>query len=97
MFNNKPKKSSTTTDDDKGAKTSGVPYTPDALLALLAKQQYKDDTWKPSVINYRASGVPAVQTQLAGTQYYDTTDNQYMAPGYEHLRDITIKKDLALS
>lgn len=74
---------------------SGMPYTPEALASLMAQQQIrKPDEWKPSIINYQASGVPSVQTQLAGTQHYDTTANQFVAPGYEHLKELSIKKDL---
>ena len=74
---------------------SGMPYTPEALASLMAQQQIrKPDEWKPSIINYQASGVPSVQTQLAGTQHYDTTTNQFVAPGYEHLKELSIKKDL---
>ena len=76
-------------------KASDLPYSPEALLAL--QQQYamkRNDEWTPSVMNFKASGVPTVQTQLAGTQYYDTTDNQFMAPSYEHFKDMSVKKDL---
>lgn len=74
---------------------SGMPYTPEALASLMAQQQIrKPDEWKPSIVNYQASGVPSVQTQLAGTQHYDTTANQFVAPGYEHLKELSIKKDL---
>lgn len=88
--------------EDKKKKSSpkvtseaGLPYSPEALVSLLQQQSIKrPEEWKPSVINYQASGVPSVQTQLAGTDYYDTTGNQFVAPSYEHLKDLSVKRSL---
>lgn len=83
-----------TKETEAKAKASSVPYTPDALLALMGIQkQQQNDVWRPSVVNFQPSGVPTVQTQLAGTQFYDTTGTQFIAPGYEHLKDLSEKKD----
>lgn len=82
-------------DTDKGTttKASGMDFSPEALLALMQRQQFRQpDKWQPSVVNFQPSGVPTVQTQLAGTQYYDTTPTQFIAPGYEHLRELSVKK-----
>lgn len=89
-----PTKKKKTEEDTSTKATSALPYTPEALLALMGKQQIQKDAWNPSVLNLASSAVPMVQTQLAGTQYYDTSPNQFIAPGYEHLRELANKKDL---
>ena len=69
--------------------------TPEALLGYMQQQQFrKDDSWKPSIVNFQPNGAPVVQTQLAGSYSFNTVAPQYIAPGYEHLRDLSIKKDL---
>lgn len=87
----KPKNKDTNTPTD--SKALGI--NPEALLSYLQQQQIKkDDSWKPSIVNFQPNGQPVVQTQLAGSYSFNTVAPQYIAPGYEHLRDLSIKKDL---
>lgn len=61
---------------------------PYALSMLAQQQQLKKDEWSPNIVPMQVAGVPAVQTQFAGTDYYNTVAPRYIAPGYEHLRQV---------